>query len=89
MLFGTSQLDLIRLHGRELNIVHNNRKINFVTEYVYLGNLLDNHLSLASNFDRSVRKASDRLRILLNVRKNLTIDTATLIYEMMILPILT
>ena len=39
MLFGTSQR--IRLHGRELNIVHNNRKINFVTEYVYLGNLLN------------------------------------------------
>ena len=87
MLFGTSQR--LKRHGRELNIVHNNTRINFVTEYVYLGNLLDNHLSLASNFNRAIRKASGRLRILSNVRKSLTIEAAVLIYKMMILPIIT
>ena len=87
MLFGTSRR--IRLHVSELKILHNNTKINFVSEYVYLGNLMDNHLSLASNFDQSVRKATSCLRMLLNVRKSLTIEAAILIYEMMILSIVT
>ena len=87
MLFGTSQR--LKRNGRELNIVYNNTRINFVTEYVYLGNLLDNHLSLTANFNRAVKKACGRLRILSNVRKSLTIEAATFIYKMMILPIIT
>ena len=67
MLFGTSQR--LKRNGRDLNIVYNNTRINFVTEYVYLGNLLDNHLSLTANFDRAVKKACGRLRILSNVRR--------------------
>ena len=87
ILFGTAQR--LSRHGRNLNLVYNNTPINFVTEYVYLGNLLDNHMSLSKNFDRSYKKACGRLRLLRYVRYNLTTATAEMIYNMMIVPILT
>ena len=59
MLFGTPQ----RLAGHRRNHVQYSL-INSVTEYVYLGNLVDNHLSLSSNFERVYRKACGRLRLL-------------------------
>ena len=87
MLFGTAQR-LCR-HGKNLKIMYQYTQINFVTEYVYLGNVLDNHLILTKNFDRSYRKASGRLRLLSLVRRNLTSTAAELIYKMTILPLLT
>jgi len=87
MLFGTPQR--LNKHGRKLIITHNGTVINFVTEYVYLGNLVDKHLSLSPNFNRAYKKACGRLRLLTTVRRNLTTETAELIYKMMILPILT
>ena len=50
MLFGKSQR--LARHGRNLEITYQYSLINFVTEYVYLGNLVDNHLSLSSNVER-------------------------------------
>lgn len=87
MLFGTAQR--LKRHGKDLNIMFNNAPIIFVTEYVYLGNIIDNHMILAKNFDRSYKKASGRLRLLRYVRPNLTAKSAEAIYNMMILPILT
>ena len=55
--------------------------INFV-------NLVDNHLSLSSNFERVYRKVCGRLRLLALVRRNLTMNAAELLYKMTILPIL-
>ncbi len=86
MLFGTSQR--LRKSGKNLNITYNNTVINFVTEYVYLGNVIDNHMSLNENFHRSYKRASGRLRLLQSVRRNLTVASAIDIYNM-ILPILT
>ena len=77
MLFGSAQR--LARHGRDLDILYENVPINFVTEYVYLGNLLDNHLSLSKNFDRAYKKACSRLRLLSNVRRNLTTETAEMI----------
>ena len=87
MLFGAAQR-LFR-HGRNLQILYQFTPVNFVTEYVYLGNLLDNHLSLSSNFERTYKKASGRMRLLSLVRSNLTKTAAEMIYKMTILPILT
>ena len=42
MLFGTSQR--LGKSGRDLNITYNNTSINFVTQYVYHGNMIDNHI---------------------------------------------
>ena len=87
MLFGSAQR-LLR-HERNLNIIYENTPINFVTQYVYLGNLLDNHMSLTKYFDRSYKKACGRLRLLSYVRSNVTTATAELICKMMIVPLLT
>ena len=77
MLFGSSQR--VSRYGKNLNITYENTPINFVTEYVYLGNLLDNHVSLTKNFDRTYKKACGRLRLLSRVRCNLATATAGLI----------
>ena len=87
MLFGTAQR--LRQQKENLEIVYNNTVLNFVTEYLYLGNILDNHLTLAKNFNSSFKRASNRLRLLQYVRRNLTENSAELIYKSMILPILT
>ena len=70
MLFGTAQH--LKLYGCSLNIMYNNAVINFVTEYVYLGNLVDNHMTLASNFDQACKKASGQRCLLHNARRYLT-----------------
>ena len=86
MLFGTAQR--LRQQKENLEIVYNNTVLNFVTEYLYLGNILDNHLTLAKNFNCSFKRASNRLRLLQYVRRNLTENSAALIYKSMILLIL-
>ena len=87
MLFGTAKR--LKQYGRQLNISYNGSPISFVTEYVYLGNVIDNTLSLSSNFTRAYKRASNRLRLLNNVRSYLNVNAATKIFNMMIIPILT
>ena len=75
MLFGLSQ----RLKkGRNLlNVMYEGNKINFVTQYNYLGTIIDtnlnlnenylgtiidNNLNLNENFNRRYKRASTRLR---------------------------
>ena len=87
LLLGTAQR--MKRHGHHLTIVHNETIVNSVTEYCYLGNLIDQHLSLSTNFDRSYKKAATRLRLLNSVRGYLTIKASESIYELMILPLLT
>jgi len=82
MLFGTAQR--LKRHGRNLIIIYKNKEINFVTEYVYLGNKIDQNLLLTANFERSYKKASGRLRLLQNVRRHLTAKTAEMIFNMMV-----
>ena len=86
MLFGTAKR--VKQHGRELKISYNGTSISFVSEYVYLGNVIDSTLTLQSNFNRAYKRASNRLRLLKSVRKYLDINAATKIFNMMILPIL-
>ena len=85
MLFGTAKR--IKQHGRELKISYNGTSISFVSEYVYLGNVIDT-LTLQSKFNRAYKRASNRLRLLKSVREYLDINAATKILNMMILPIL-
>ena len=87
MLLGTAKR--LKSHGRELRISYNNVAVNVVTEYEYLGNLIDHHLNLSKNFDRSFKKASSRLRLLKSVRKHLTKKASETIYELTVLPLIT
>jgi hypothetical protein len=65
MLFGISKR--ISKYGRDLKIQYQNTEISFVKEYVYLGNTVDSHLLMNTNFDCAYKKASGRLRLLQNV----------------------
>ena len=86
MLFGTAKR--VKQHSRELKISYNGTSISFVSEYVYLGNVIDSTLTLQSNFNRAYKRASNRLRLLKSVREYLDINAATKKFNMMILPIL-
>ena len=87
----TFESDCRRLskNGRKLKIYYNGSIISCVKEYEYLGNVLDSSLNLNTNFNRTYKRASSRMRLLQNVMSYLTTHAATRIYALMILPILT
>ena len=62
--------------------------INFVTEYKYLGTVIDSHLILNDNFDKAYKKASSRLRYLNQSRSYLTIEAACNV-SIMTVPLIT
>ena len=79
----------IKYKKKNLHVTYNDKLINFVKEYTYLGNILDNHLNLGKNFEKSYKRAAGRVKLLSSIRKYLTVNAATRIYIMMIMPILT
>ena len=87
MLLGTAKR--MSMYGNQLNIVHNNVTVNPVTQYCYLGNVIDQHMTLTENFNRSYKKASARIRLLSGVRKYLSVKASEIIYNQMILPLMT
>ena len=87
MLFRMSKR--LKLQSRELKIIYNGTPISFVKEYIYLENVIDNTLTLNTNFSCSYKQASNQLRLLKRVREYLNVDAATKIFSMIILPILT
>ena len=72
-----------------LNVMHEGNKINFVTQYNYLGTIIDNHLNLNKNFNRTYKRASTRLRLLECHRPHLTVDATIKVYLSMIVLIMT
>ena len=62
MIFGSSQR--LKKGGNLLNVMYEGNKINFMTQYNYLGAIIDNHLNLDENFNRSYKPASTQLRLL-------------------------
>ena len=71
MLFGSSQR--LKIGGNILNVMYENNKIDFVTQYKYFGTIIDNHLNLSENFNRSYKRASTRLRLLERLRPYFTL----------------
>ena len=69
--------------------MYRDEPINVVSIYKYLGNIVDNHLSLNENFNKVYKKASNRLRLLSRMKSYLTSDAGLKIYEMMIIPLVT
>ena len=86
MLFGTTKR--LKTEG-EIDVLYNNRRINFTETYKYLGNIVDHNLSFSENFEKSHKKASSRLHLLERMRCYLTSKTAQLVYITMIIPLLT
>ena len=71
-----------------LIVMYEGNKINFVTQYNYLDTIIDNHIKLNENFNRSSKRASTRLRLLEHLRPYLTVDAAIKVYLSMIVPIM-
>ena len=87
MLFGSSQW--LKKSGNLLNVKYEGNKYNFVTQYKYLGTIIDNHLNLNENFNGSYKRASTRLRLLERLRPYLTVDVTIKVYLFVIVPIIT
>ena len=61
----------------------------FVTQYKYLGTIIDNHLFFKKNFNHSFKCTSTQLRLLECFRPYLTVDATMKVYLSMIVPIVT
>ena len=83
MLFGTAK----RLTATvPLEIFIDNRLINFVKGYKYLGTWLDPCVNMSEHLEKVFKKASSRLRLLSRMRRSLTRAAAETIYKAIILP---
>ena len=87
MILGTAKR--LKTAGNNLNVCYKGQMINNVTEYKYLGNVVDQNLNFNKNFEKIYKKASGRLRLLKRLRYFLTVEAAYKIYTMMIVPLLT
>ena len=87
MLFGSGQQ--LKKGGNFLNVMYEGNKINFVTQYNYLGTIIDNHQNLNKNFNRSDKRANTQLRLLERLGPYLTVDATIKVYLSMIIQIMT
>ena len=75
MLFCTGR-NLSKIKEHELNIMYNNTLVNYTTSYTYLGVLLDQTLNLAEHFNKIYKRSHGRLKLLLKIRKSMTMRAA-------------
>ena len=86
MMFGTAK----RLAKQStLTVMFGFQQVNFTTFYKYLGIHIDPSLNMSTNFTKTLKKASGRLRFLHKIRPFLNLTHAKLIYQSMVLPTLT
>ncbi|XP_057305630.1 uncharacterized protein LOC130646135 [Hydractinia symbiolongicarpus] len=85
MLFGSGKK--LSSIPHKPNIKFGTVDINVTKRYKYLGSTIDPTLTLSDNFNKAYKKASSRLRLLQNLRKNMDNNTATTIYNTMIIPL--
>ena len=87
LLFGTAKR--ISKSNEPLLIPYANTTITPTTTYKYLGVQLDAELNLNTQFDVSLKRASTRLRLLSKIRNTLNVESAIIVYQTMIVPLLT
>ena len=87
MIFGTGKR--LSKTNKHLDVSFRQQQIKNVSEYKYLGNIVDQHLNFNQHFEKVYKKASGRLKLLRRLRSYLTVESAYSIYSMMILPLLT
>ena len=56
--------------------------------YEYLGVTMDENLNYIEHLQKTIKKATSRVKLLYRIRQNLSPSTAEIIYKMMILPIM-
>ena len=87
-LFGTSKR-LCKLNNPLLKIVNNFETINYTKSYKYLGLILNETLNMSKHIKVTMKKARSRVNLLRKIRPLIDADTASLIFKVMILSILT
>ena len=87
-LFGTSKR-LCKLNNPPLKIVNNFETINYTKSYKYLGLILIETLNMSEHMKVNMKKARSRVNLLRRIRPLIDADTASFIFKVMILPILT
>ena len=86
MIFGTkSRLSNVD----QINIMYQGNTINCTESYKYLGVNLDPTLNLSNHFHDIYKKASSRIRLLRRIRPQLTAAAAGLVYQALIVLIIT
>ena len=85
MLFGTAKrISSILVEFRKLKVFCNGVLINNINSYTYLGTILDQSLTLRSDFGNKYRKASKRLGLLRMLASFLKLDAAWVLYSSII-----
>ena len=87
-LFGTSKR-LCKLNNPPLKIVNNFETINYIKSYKYLRLILNETLNMSKHMKVTMKKARSRVNLLRRIRPLIDDDTASLIFKVMILSILT
>ena len=85
VLYGTHQRTS---KSKPMEIKINNTKIAESKEYEYLGVKLDKNLTFSDHFEKTIKKATSRVKLLSRIRHNISPYTAETIYKLTILPIL-
>ena len=68
MLFSTAK----KLSDSKLELFYNNTLINTTNHYMYLGISIDSQVKLNEHFDKTINKATSRLKLLSLIRPSLT-----------------
>ena len=87
-LFGTSKR-FCKLNSPPLKIVNNFETRNYTKSYKYLGLILNEMLNMSEHMKVTMKKARSRVNLLRRIRPFIDTNTASLIFKVMILPILT
>ena len=87
LLFGRAKH--ISKSNEPLLIPYANTTITPTTTYKYLGVELDAALNLNMQFDASLKCASTRLRLLSKIRNTLNVESGKIVYQTMIVLLLT
>ena len=88
MRFVTNQR-IRRIEKSTLHIQHNDLTVNMTYSHKYLGVTLTSSLNMTDHLNATIKKASPRIHLLKKIRSHMDSKTAKLIYQSMIVPILT
>jgi hypothetical protein len=88
MVFGTARR-LAKEGNSSLCIQIGSDVLRSTTSYVYLGVKLDPTLNFGQYLHRTFKKTSSKLKMLKKIRSSLTVQSARMIYQSMIVPLMT
>ena len=86
MLLGTRSM--VKKYNRLPRLKINNKPLDYVFQYKYLGIILDNILSFNKHLNNTIRIVAHKISLLQKIRFYITDKAATCLYKTMVLPYL-